>query len=527
MTRKIRCAIYTRKSTEEGLDQSFNSLHAQRAACEAYILSQAGEGWVATPALYDDGGFSGGSMERPALKRMLADISAGKVDVVVVYKVDRLTRSLTDFAKIVEAFDSKSVSFVSVTQAFNTTTSMGRLTLNVLLSFAQFEREVTGERIRDKIAASKAKGLWMGGRPPLGYDARDQRLVVNEAEAQLVRSIFQRYLELGSVVKLAAVLAAEGRRSKSWTTKDGRLVKGGVFSRGALGYLLKNPLYLGAIRHKKALYPNSHPAIIDEDLWRKVQESLDANGPGGPATPKIGQAALLKGLIFDDAGCAMTPVHANKQGRRYHYYVSSPRLHSEARTVGSLPRIGAPAIDRLVMASVEPRLSPSWRASEAIEARVTSALRRVTLSDDGVVIELVAQACRLDEQHDAESDIVRFAVPIRLKRRQGAAIVTTPVFHTPLATRPDRALIRAVCLAREWRRRLETGETANVEALALRLGQCRRHTGRIVKLGYLAPDLIEMILEGRQPPSLSLLALTSAPLPLAWSDQRRLVAASA
>ena len=257
---RLRCAIYTRKSSEEGLEQEFNSLDAQREACEAYVRSQKHEGWQALPALYDDPGYSGGNMERPALKRLLADIAAKRIDVVVVYKVDRLTRSLADFAKIVEVFDASAVSFVSITQAFNTTTSMGRLTLNVLLSFAQFEREVTGERIRDKIAASKKKGLWMGGQPALGYDVKDRKLVVNEAEAETVRMIFRRYLDLGSVRELKAALDAEGMVSKHRTAADGSAYGGQSFSRGALYQMLQNRVYRGEIVHKGAAYPGEHPA---------------------------------------------------------------------------------------------------------------------------------------------------------------------------------------------------------------------------------------------------------------------------
>jgi DNA invertase Pin-like site-specific DNA recombinase len=395
--KKFACAIYTRKSSEEGLDQAFNSLDAQREACGAYVLSQAGEGWSASPKRYDDGGFSGGSMDRPGLKALLGDIAAGKVDVVVVYKVDRLTRSLADFAKIVEILDARGASFVSVTQAFNTTTSMGRLTLNVLLSFAQFEREVTGERIRDKIAASKAKGMWMGGRPPLGYDAVDQKLVVNAAEAALVQSIFRRYLETGSVVKLVRQLDVERVRSKSWTTKHERRIEGAAFSRGSLGYLLRNDVYRGAIRHGKLRHWNAHPAIVDEDVWLAVQAKLDGAGPGSPTSPKKGEGALLKGLLFDDAGCAMQPIHANRRGRRYRYYVSSARVHGEARPVGSLPRIGAPTLERLVVSEVEPRLAPSWRRSDPAEVRIAAALKRVTLGAEAVVIELAPQACRVGD----------------------------------------------------------------------------------------------------------------------------------
>ena len=331
-TGRVRCAIYTRKSSEDGLEQEFNSLDAQREACEAYLRSQKHEGWHVLAALYDDPGFSGGNMERPALKRLLADIGARKVDVVVVYKVDRLTRSLADFAKIVEVFDANAVSFVSITQAFNTTTSMGRLTLNVLLSFAQFEREVTGERIRDKITASKKKGLWMGGQPSLGYDVKDRKLIVNDAEAETVRAIFRRYLELGSVRALKTVLEAEGVVSKRRTAADGSAYGGQSFSRGALYQMLQNRVYRGEIVHKGSAYPGEHTPIVDEELWRQVQKKLEANGVerrGARDEAKL--AYLLPGVLFDDAGQRMTPTHAIKKGVRYRYYVSR-RLITDVRS---------------------------------------------------------------------------------------------------------------------------------------------------------------------------------------------------
>ena len=323
---RLRCAIYTRKSTEEGLEQDFNSLDAQREAGEAFILSQKHEGWVILPTQYDDGGYSGRTLERPALQRLLADIGGSKVDIVVVYKIDRLTRSLLDFAKIVEVFDAHSVSFVSVTQAFNTATSMGRLTLNVLLSFAQFEREVTGERIRDKIAASKKKGMWMGGYPPLGYDVKDRKLVINEAEAETVRYIFSRYQELGSVRLLKEQLYAGGIVSKRRTAPDGRPYGGKPIARGALYHMLQNHLYRGEIVHKNQAYPGEHEPIIDDDLWHEVQKTLAANRVDRGAGKGDHHLSLLAGLIYDAHGGLMTPSHAVKKGVRYRYYVSKSLL---------------------------------------------------------------------------------------------------------------------------------------------------------------------------------------------------------
>ena len=329
---RIRCAIYTRKSSEEGLEQSFNSLDAQREACEAYIVSQRHEGWQLIPTKYDDGGFSGGNMERPALKRLLADIAARRVDNVVVYKVDRLTRSLADFAKIVEQFDKQGISFVSVTQQFNTTTSMGRLTLNVLLSFAQFEREVTGERIRDKVAASKRKGMWMEGVVPLGYDLVDRHLVLNPAEADQVKQIYQTYLRLGCVANLQAHLEKEGIRSKKRTSRTGRTSGDAIFSRGALYLMLHNRIYLGEIVHKDASFPGQHPAIIDQKLWDQVQLQFQSNLQAARKRPRTTEQSLLMGLIYDEQGNRFTPSHANKKGRRYRYYVSQAVIQNAKKS---------------------------------------------------------------------------------------------------------------------------------------------------------------------------------------------------
>jgi site-specific DNA recombinase len=320
--RKVRCAIYTRKSTEEGLDQAFNTLDAQREACEAYIASQRHEGWLALSDRYDDGGYSGGSMDRPALQRLMRDIDGGMIDVVVVYKVDRLSRSLMDFARIVELFERHDVSFVSVTQHFNTTSSMGRLTLNILLSFAQFEREVIGERIRDKVAASKAKGMWMGGCPPLGYDVRDRKLVVNDAEADLVRHIFRRFLQLGSGTKLVRELKAKRRSTKSWTTQGGRRREGRPFGKGTVYKLLNNRVYLGEIVHKGNAYPGEHAPIVTRDLWNKVQAVLAESAKARANRTRATTPALLRGIIrcaIHD--CAMGPTFTRKNGRLYRYYL--------------------------------------------------------------------------------------------------------------------------------------------------------------------------------------------------------------
>ena len=345
----LRCAIYTRKSTEEGLDQEFNSLDAQREACEAYIISQRHEGWLLVPDRYDDGGISGGTMERPGLKRLLADVRSGKVDVIVVYKVDRLTRALSDFAKIVDILDAAEASFVSITQAFNTTTSMGRLTLNVLLSFAQFEREVISERVRDKIAASKAKGMWMGGCVPLGYQAKDRKLVVNEAEAQTVRHIFQRYLELGTVRALLADLRGGGVITKSQIMRDGSVRGGNPFSRGALHHFLKNRIYCGDIVHHHKVYPGEHDAIVPEPLFDDVQSLLASNIGDRRSGRHFTSPSLLAGMIRDGAGRPMSPSHTLKGGKRYRYYVSNePGLGQ----TGSTMRLPAKTLEASVIAAL-------------------------------------------------------------------------------------------------------------------------------------------------------------------------------
>ncbi len=324
--RKTRCAIYTRVSTDERLDMEFNSLDAQREAGAAYVESQKHEGWLPVGDRYDDGGFSGGTLERPALQRLLRDIEGGRVDVVVVYKIDRLSRSLMDFAKLVEVFDRCQVTFVSITQAFNTTTSMGRLTLNILLSFAQFEREVIGERVRDKIAASRRKGLWMGGMPPLGYDVVERKLVVNETEAELVRLIFRRFLRLGSATKLAQELRRAGHRTKSWTTQDGNQREGKPIDKGAIYKILANRVYLGEAVHKGVSYPGEHEPIVDRELWDKVHAILAENTVARSNASRAQAAALLKGLLFAPGGHAMTPSHTRKKGRLYRYYVATDAI---------------------------------------------------------------------------------------------------------------------------------------------------------------------------------------------------------
>ena len=406
--RKLRCAIYTRKSSEEGLEMEFNSLDAQREAGLAYIQSQKSEGWMLVGDRYDDGGFSGGSMERPGLQRLLRDVEAGRIDVIVVSKVARLSRSLGDFARIVEVFDRHNASFVSITQQFNTTTSMGRLTLNILLSFAQFEREVIGERIREKFAASRARGMWMGGTPPLGYDVRDRKLVVNETEAELVRLVFARFLRVGSATKLAQELRRAGHTTKSWTTQDGKSRPGKPIDKGALYKLLNNRVYLGEAVHKGTSYPGEHAAIIDAATWDNVHAVLAANRVARANGTRAQTPALLRGLIFAPGGHAMTPSHTRKAGRLYRYYVASDAIRQGYADcpVRSVP---AAEVEEAVVAQVRHLL----RTPEII-ARTWAAAKHdgdETIPERDVVKAITELAPLWDELFPAEqARIVRLLV---------------------------------------------------------------------------------------------------------------------
>lgn len=541
---KLRCAIYTRKSSEEGLDQSFNSLHAQREACEAYVLSQAGEGWSASKETYDDGGFSGGSMDRPGLANLLADIAAGRIDVVVVYKVDRLTRSLTDFARIVEAFDGRGVSFVSVTQAFNTTTSMGRLTLNVLLSFAQFEREVTGERIRDKIAASKAKGMWMGGNLPLGYDGpkdpTTRALVVNPAEADTVRLIFRHYLELGSVHALERWLHAQDIRSKRWLTTKGRAMGGARFSRGALFHLLKNRTYLGEIPHRALTYPGAHEAIVEPDLFASVQTLLAAQTRRHVERPTRVSAMPLRGIVFDADGAPMSPTFTHgARGQVYRYYVSTSLQRGDRRAVGddAIRRVPADAIETLVERSLGPLQArealPLAEVVTRVEIHPTTvqivALRAAFFARAGDPISQVQTLSgRLSASHrlTPEGDnleLIRITVPCRLKLRGGRTVVTDAAGQVVDGQpRPDPTLIKALKTAHRLLAEAGDAPIAAPDQAVLRASPVAPYERSMLRLAFLAPDLQTQILEGRQPVGLTLQQFMASDMPPAWDDQRRL-----
>ena len=533
--RAIRCAVYTRKSTEEGLEQEFNSLDAQRESCEAYIRSQKAEGWTLIPDHYDDGGFSGGTLERPALQTLLRDIEAGRVDVVVVYKIDRLSRSLMDFAKLVEVFDRKSVTFVSVTQSFNTTTSMGRLTLNVLLSFAQFEREVTGERIRDKFAASKKKGMWMGGRPPLGYDVKERKLVVNEPEAETVRLIFRRYLELGSVRLLRDDLRERGIISKRWLTRNGAPCGGAQFDRGALYTLLQNRTYTGHVFFKGTLYDGEHGAIVPPDLFDAVQARLADRRQCPLGKPRALHPSPLTGILFDEAGRPTTPTYSiNPTGRRYRYYISRTDANAGGGPSTAPSRVPAVLVERAVRDLVE-RLGLDEQDSDK-----PAALKRIDLLDRGLELHLdperalaAASASGLPvtmrlllarwraalceaETLVEEGSTVRIRLSLLRTRRGRYAAVFPPGCEHP---KPDGALIAAVAKAHEWKAMLLSGEAQSIDTIAARAGSERTHVGRVLKLAFLSPELTRSILEGRQPSGLRLAQLLDADLPLAWHHQ--------
>lgn len=412
IVRKLRCAIYTRKSTEEGLDMEFNSLDAQREACEAYVASQKAEGWMLVPDRYDDGGFSGGTLERPALQHLLRDIEAGRVDIVVVYKIDRLSRSLMDFAKLVEVFDRNNVTFVSVTQSFNTTTSMGRLTLNILLSFAQFEREVIGERIRDKFAASRRKGMWMGGYPPLGYDVKDRKLVVNEVEAATVRMIFERYVLVGSATILARSLAAEGIRTKRSRPVD----------RGYLYILLNNRTYIGEVTHKGTSYPGEHRAIIESPLWNKVHAILKESPRQRAANTRRQTPAPLKGLLFGPDGRALTPAHTRKGSKLYRYYVATGVIKRgpEACVVRRVPaaEVEAAVVDQVRACLRTPDIIvQTWKQARHHDARITEAeVRDALVGFDALWNELFpAEQSRIVQLLVERVDVSPDGLTIRLR----------------------------------------------------------------------------------------------------------------
>jgi site-specific DNA recombinase len=548
---RLRCAVYTRKSSEEGLEQEFNSLDAQREACESFIASQRHEGWTLLRDRYDDGGFSGSTMERPALQRLLADIAASRIDIVVVYKVDRLTRALGDFARIVELFDRHKVSFVSVTQAFNTTTSMGRLTLNVLLSFAQFEREVTGERIRDKIAASKKKGMWMGGQPSLGYDVQNRKLVINEAEAKTVRMIFRRYIELKSVRELKAELDVAGIVSKARRAADGAPYGGQRFSRGALYAMLQNRVYRGEVTHKGASYPGEHQPIIEEALFDSAQSILAANRTER-VSPHRQDPSPLTGLLFDADGGRLTPSHALKKGVRYRYYVSRHLITGDKSKAREM-RLPAPRIEALIRTRIAALLANPEELTSILRAEgdraaiVSSAIRtakdfsslsvfdltfalntfvpRISVLSDRVAITIqpdalaawILGAPAAERDNDQKTTIIN--APIKMRQRgQEMRLVFGAEDESP----PGHAgLVRLLARAHTIRHRLFE-ERSTIEEAARAEDLTPPYVTRLVRLTFLAPDITASILSGRHDPDLTASRLMAdTRFPLDWNDQRR------
>jgi DNA invertase Pin-like site-specific DNA recombinase len=582
-TREVRCAIYTRKSSEDGLEQDFNSLDAQREACEAYIRSQRGEGWVPLPQIYDDGGFSGGSLERPALRRLLGNIEAASIDTVVVYKVDRLTRSLSDFAKIVEVFDARGVSFVSVTQQFNTTTSMGRLTLNMLLSFAQFEREVTGERIRDKIAASKRRGMWMGGLPPLGYDVRDRKLLVNEPEAKTVQHIFRRYAELGSVLVLKTALDQEGILSKLRLDRFGRKTGGKSLARGALYLMLQNRLYRGEIGHKDKSYPGEHEAIIDEVLWEAVQTKLATNRTNRRIGTDAEAPSLLAGLLFDARGERMSPTHTrNNKGTRYRYYISQALIKGRRAGASNGRRVPAGEVENFVegrfcaflqsapelSAALEPKAADAPDGQDATEARdliahaaelgqrwkdlqpsekrrvLLAVIERVNLMPMSIEIRfrpsrlasvldmpqnndraLAERAESAKEQPVADGEpIITWSIPARLKCTGIEKRLLVEGAGGDARRNPDHSLARLLAQGQQYHAMLMRGDGKTMEQLGREAGVTSSYFTRILRLSFLAPVLTRTILRNSHPIELTAKRLANEiRLPADWTEQRVLL----
>ena len=532
--RKLRCAIYTRVSTDAGLEQEFNSLDAQREAAQAYVKSQAHEGWVLIRDRYDDGGYSGGSLDRPAMQKLLADIKERRIDVVVVYKVDRLTRSLADFAKLVEVFDGHGVAFVSVTQSFNTTTSMGRLTLNVLLSFAQFEREVTGERIRDKIAASKKKGLWVGGVVPLGYEVRNQKLIVNEEEAATVRLVFSRYLELGSLPALQRDLRERGVVTRKRQLSSGRTVGGRFLTNGPLNYLLRNRLYLGEINHRGQSYPGEHAPILDPGVFDAVQAKLDENRRGARDRHQ-GSKALLLGKLFDNCGNAMTPSYAIKKGVRYRYYVSCVLAQGRKEEAGTVKRVAADKVERTVLEAIaRARPAPNPAAQNALRSAnrpEKGAAAKLATSDDNEAgrerierVTLFAQSIDIELRARDVDPAERISIPWTPQtfRRKREVILPTSLGSSDV--RPIRAeartkLVSAIARARRWLDEIVTAQAAGIEAIAAREGLNERSARMILSLAFLAPDIVKAAVDGILPRGFGVSRLMD--MPASWAKQRR------
>jgi site-specific DNA recombinase len=555
MKEVLPCAIYTRKSSEEGLEQGFNSLDAQREACEAFILSQKTQGWKAIDTNYDDGGFSGGNTERPALQKLLADIAAKRVRIVVVYKVDRLTRSLADFAKLVELFDAHGVSFVSVTQQFNTTSSMGRLTLNVLLSFAQFEREVTGERIRDKIAASKRKGMWMGGFAPVGYVPDERTLVIDEPQAQHIREIYRLYLELGCVSRLRTELEHLGWHTPLRKTQRDDQMGDKPFSRGHLYRILSNPIYLGKIVHKGTVFAGNHPAIVDEQLWQAVQDRLGSNLKRKRTRSSAADPSLLAGMVFDDHGNRLTPTHTKKGSKHYRYYVTHELITNVRKAAAEGLRLPARELEEVVLQGLVELMKNEGRLVELMDGLDTTEFRRrlnyaadvaKQLSEgsqsdriailvrilDRVIIHkqnikvIVRNGGLWSDDHVPENDeaTTSLDVPVQLKRcGMAVRLIVKAPGHTS-NRKPDATLIALLAKAHNWFAKLSSGECDGVKAIAKQKKVGSSYVTRVIHLAFLDPGIVQKILQGAHPPELSADRLIRmVPLPENWEEQRKLL----
>lgn len=531
--RVVRCAIYTRVSTDSGLDQEFNSLDAQYDASQAYIRSQAHANWSLVKTRYDDGGFSGGSTDRPALQRLLADVAARRIHIIVVYKVDRLTRSLADFAKLVELFDANGVSFVSVTQQFNTTTSMGRLTLNVLLSFAQFEREVTSERIRDKILASKRKGLWVGGTVPIGYTLKDGQLYIHEEEAKTVRLIFQRYLEIGSVSRLVKDLKERELRSKVRHLSSGGTKGGVLFTQGPLFYILRNRFYLGEVKFKGEVLPGPQPPLLERELFDAVQQRLTEQW-AHRTTTRVRTKALLAGLLFDDASKKMVSTYTKNGNVRHRYYVSAPSIRGASdEPVGSVNRVPAEEIEvvisKTVIANVAIDGAPQTVAlsREIIEQYVD----RIEVRKNQLVIHMKPSGhgpSDFDENDESSIDdgyprkartvIVPWKKPSK-PARQILLPANTPKHRArPMKAERRAALIRSIGRGRLWLQEI-VGGGETIESLAARQHCSVRHVQMTLSLAFLSPTLVRAAIEGRFPRGIGVAALYDAPAE--WSNQMK------
>ena len=545
--KKFRCAIYTRKSTEEGLEQDFNSLDAQREACEAYIKSQQHEGWILIEKQYNDGGFSGGNLDRPALKELFNDIKNDRIDIVVVYKVDRLTRSLLDFAKIVELFDAHSASFVSVTQNFNTTTSMGRLTLNILLSFAQFEREVTGERIRDKIAASKKKGMWMGGRVPIGYERKDKKLIIETSGAAKVKKIFEKYIELKSVPKLKTYLAGENIRTNT----------GKNFDKGQLYHILQNKTYTGKIVHKNNVYEGEHAAIIEENLFNLAQALLQANKVDESQKHNASNS-LLAGKIYDDKNNRMTPSYSKTRNKKYRYYVSQPVLKFDKTKAGSVSKLPAEETEKFVTDEIrsyffdtkqiqnyiaELSVLEQNRILEAVKsgkfdnyALVRSVLEKLTVSKEWIELilskngikkflyDLGGNICTTSDFNEQAEDYLTIKRDIRIKTGTSKGC-NTLIIRNDKAELPyiNEALIKAIVKSFYWHKLLLEGKVKNTKDIQkLENLKDNSYIKQVLNLRFLSPRIIEAILNGTQPRELTVTKLFNIKT-LNWKEQEELI----